>query len=53
VLKLIEDELKVYRRICTQALQYDLDACSLAVATGFRDEIVSVLDKKSRREEPA
>ena len=53
VLKLIEDELKVYRRICQQALQYDLDACSLAVATGFRDEVVAILDKKSRREEPA
>ena len=53
VLKLIEEELKVYRRICKQALQYDLDACSLAMATGFRDEIVAILDKKSRREEPA
>ena len=53
VLKLIEEELKVYRRICQQALQYDLDACSLALATGFRDEVVAILDKKSRREEPA
>ena len=53
VLKLIEDEGKVYRRICQRTLQYDLEACSLAIATGFRDEIVGILDKQGRREEPA
>jgi hypothetical protein len=53
VLRLIEEEVKVYRRVCQRSLQYDLEACSLAIATGFRDEIVGILDKQSRREEPA
>jgi hypothetical protein len=53
VLKLIEEEGKVYRRICQRTLQHDLEACSLAIATGFRDEIVGILDKQGRREEPA
>ena len=53
VLKLIEEEGKVYRRICQRTLQYDLEACSLAIACGFRDEIVGILEKQSKREEPA
>ena len=33
VLSLIEDELKMYRKICRETLQYDLDACSQEIAT--------------------
>jgi hypothetical protein len=53
VLKLIEEEGKVYRRICQRTLQYDLEACSLAIASGFRDEVVGILEKQGKREEPA
>jgi hypothetical protein len=53
VLRLIEEEGKAFRRICQHTMQYDLDACSLAVANGFRDEIVGVLEKLGRKEEPA
>jgi len=53
VLSLIEDELKMYRRICRETLQYDLDACAQEISMGFRDQIVRILDKQSRREEPA
>jgi hypothetical protein len=53
VLKLIEEEGRVYRRICQRTLQYDLDACSLALASGFRDEIVGILEKQGKRQEPA
>ncbi|MGA2613568.1 MAG: hypothetical protein ABSG38_08950 [Spirochaetia bacterium] len=53
VLGLIEDELKMYRRICRETLQYDLDACSQEIAVGFRDQIVGILDKQGRREQPA
>jgi hypothetical protein len=53
VLKLIEDEGRAYRRICQQTMQHDLDACSLAMANGFREEIAGILDKQGRREEPA
>ena len=53
VLKLIEEESKVYRRICQEAQQRDLDACSLSVAGAFRDEIAGILDKQGRREDPA
>jgi hypothetical protein len=53
VLKLIEEEGKVYRRICQQTQQHDLESCSMAVAGGFRDEIAGILDKQGKREEPA
>jgi hypothetical protein len=53
VLKLIEEEGKLYRRICQRTLQYDLDACSMAIAGGFRDEISILLEKQGKREEPA
>ena len=53
VLSLIEDELKMYRKICRETLQYDLDACAQEIAMGFRDQISRILDRQSRREEPA
>lgn len=52
-LGLIEDELKMYRKICKENLQYDLDACAQEIAMGFRDQIVGILEKQGRREEPA
>ena len=52
-LGLIEDELKMYRKICKETLQYDLDACAQEIAMGFRDQIVGILEKQGRREEPA
>jgi hypothetical protein len=51
VLKLVEEEAKVYRLICQRTLQYDLDACSLSLANGFRDEVVGILEKQGKREE--
>jgi hypothetical protein len=53
VLGLIEDELKMYRKICRDTLQYDLDACAQEIAVGFRDQIVGILEKQGKREEPA
>ena len=53
VLKLVEDEARVYRRICQRTQQGDLDACSLSMAAGFRDELVSVFEKQGKKEEPA
>jgi hypothetical protein len=53
VLKLIEEEGRTYRRICQQTQQHDLEACSLAIANGFRDEIAGILDKQGKRELPA
>jgi hypothetical protein len=50
VLKLIEEEGRIYRRICQQTQQHDLDACSLSIANGFRDEIAGILDKQGKRE---
>jgi len=51
ILRFIEDEVKLYRRLCQAALQYDLDACAIVVAGGFRDEIMGVLEKQSKREQ--
>jgi hypothetical protein len=53
VLKLFDEEAKAYRRICQRTQQPDIDACSLALATGFRDELVAILDRQGRKEEPA
>jgi hypothetical protein len=53
VLGFIEDEVKMYRKICRETLQYDLDACAQEITVGFRDQIAAILEKQSRREEPA
>ena len=53
ILRLVEDEVKLYRRMCQMARQYDLDGCALVAANGFRDEIVAILEKQARREEKA
>jgi hypothetical protein len=50
VLRLIEEEPKAYRRICQRARQADIDSCSLSMASGFRDELVSILEKQGRRD---
>lgn len=51
VLKLVEDELKMYRRLCQKIQPDDIDGCANAMAMGFRDEVASLLEKQSRREE--
>jgi hypothetical protein len=53
VLSFIEDELRMYRGICKETLQYDLEACALEIAVGFRDQVVEILEKQSKREQPA
>jgi hypothetical protein len=52
VLRLIEEEPKAYRRICQRARQADIDFCSLSMAAGFRDELVAILEKQGRRDDP-
>jgi len=53
VLTLLEEETKMFRLICQRTQQIDLDACSLSMASGFRDEIAAVLEKQGKREEPS
>jgi len=48
VLGFIEEELKMFRGICRQTLQYDLDSCAQEIAMGFRDQIVAILEKQGR-----
>jgi len=50
VVRLIEEEPKSYRLICQRTGQ-SIDACSLSMAAGFRDEIAGILEKQGRREE--
>jgi hypothetical protein len=52
VLKLVEDELKAYRRVCQRIQQDDMDGCAGAVASGFRDEIAALLEKQGRKDPP-
>ncbi len=51
ILRLVEDEVTVYRRICQAAHQWDLNACALVAANGFRDEIVAILEKQARKDQ--
>ena len=50
VLRLVEDELKTYRRLCQRVQQDDIDGCANAMAMGFRDEVVNLLEKQGKRE---
>jgi len=52
VLKLVEDESKGYRRLCQRIQPDDMDSCAGAMATGFRDEVASIMEKQGRREQP-
>lgn len=52
VLKLIEEEPKSYRLLCQRTGQ-QIDACSLSMAAGFRDEVAAILEKQGSRDEPA
>jgi hypothetical protein len=51
-LKLVEEESKAYRRLCQRIQPDDMDSCANAMATGFRDEVSSVMEKQGRREPP-
>jgi hypothetical protein len=51
VLKLVEEEPKTYRLICQRTRQESIDACSLSMASGFRDEIAGILEKQGRKDE--
>jgi hypothetical protein len=51
VLKLIEEEPKFYRLICQRTGQASMDACSLSIAAGFRDEIVGILERQGKKDE--
>ena len=51
-LKLVEEESKAYRRLCQRIQPDDMDSSANAMATGFRDEVSSVMEKQGRREQP-
>jgi hypothetical protein len=50
VLKMIEEEVKTYRKVCQQTLQYDLDGCVHQIVNAFRDEVVGILEKQGKKE---
>jgi len=49
-LKLVEDESKLYRRLCQRIQQDSIDGCASAVASGLRDEVAALMEKQGRRE---
>jgi hypothetical protein len=51
ILRLVEDEVTIDRRMCQMARQWDLDACARIAANGFRDEIVALLEKQARKDQ--
>jgi hypothetical protein len=50
-IKLVEDEQRVYKQLCQQLPQGE-PSCLQAMSNGFRDEIVMILEKQWKREEP-
>ncbi len=53
ILRLVEDEVTIYRRMCQMAHQWDLDDCAHIAANGFRDEIVVIMEKQARKDQKA
>lgn len=51
ILRLVEDEVTIYRRMCQMAHQWDLNACALVAANGFRDEIMTILERQAKRDQ--
>jgi hypothetical protein len=53
VLKLVEEEAKLYRRLCQRIQQSSIDDCAAAMASGFRDEVAGLMEKQGKREPSA
>jgi hypothetical protein len=52
-LGLLDDEVKEYGRICAAARVPSGESCVPGMAAAFRDEIVVILERQGRKEEPA
>lgn len=50
--RMIEEELKVYRTMCRDVTSFGPEACVAGIADGFRQEIVGVLEKQLKWEAP-
>jgi hypothetical protein len=51
-LGLLDDEVREYRRVCMTAQPSNVESCTLGTASAFRDEIVLILERQGRKEEP-
>lgn len=51
-LRLIEEERAACSGICAETPKFDADVCLAGIVNGFRDEIVALYERQSRREEP-
>ncbi len=52
-IRMIEQELAVYRSICVGFPRFNQERCTLGIADGFRAEIIIVLEKQIKWEAPA
>ena len=50
LLKLVEEEMRAYRRVCQQVQPGGIDECASAMAAGFRDEVAALLEKRGKEE---
>ena len=48
VLKLVEDESKLYRRLCQRIQEDSIDTCAAAMASGLRDEVAALMEKQGK-----
>jgi hypothetical protein len=51
-IRMIEQELAVYRSICVGFPRFSQESCTLGIADGFRAEIIGILEKQIKWEEP-
>jgi hypothetical protein len=51
-IRMIEQELAVYRSICVGYPRFNQERCTLGIADGFRAEIIVVLEKQIKWEAP-
>jgi hypothetical protein len=49
-LRMIEEEVGVYRSVCRSTPRFPEESCALGIADGFRSEIVGILEKEIKWE---
>jgi hypothetical protein len=52
VIRMIEDELAEYRRMCRAAPRFPMEECTEGLVHGFRDEVMLVVEKQLKWETP-
>ncbi len=49
-LRMIEEEVRMYRVVCKRAPRFEIEMCVLGIADGFRSQIIGILEKEIKWE---